>query len=62
LAELNLPVSATIDPHSGKALKLKHTDEGWIIYSVMQNGVDDHGDFKDLKDSGVAPPKLRLTE
>ena len=43
LADLSLPKEATIDPFSGEPLKVKHTDEGWIIYSVMQNGVDDGG-------------------
>ena len=62
LEELDLPKSTTIDPYSGKPLKLKHTDEGWVVYSVMENGVDDGGDFKGLKDFGVAPRKLRLTE
>jgi hypothetical protein len=27
----------------------------------MENGVDDGGNFKDLKDYGVAPGKLRKT-
>ncbi len=62
LEELSLPNEATIDPFSGEPIKLKHTQDGWIIYSVMQNGVDDGGDFKDLKDYGLAPPKLRLTQ
>jgi hypothetical protein len=62
LEELDLPQAATIDPYSGEPLKLKHTDEGWVVYSVMENGLDDGGDFKGLKDFGVAPRKLRLTE
>jgi hypothetical protein len=62
LAELDLPAAATIDPYSGKQLKLKHTHEGWVVYSVMENGVDDGGDFLGRKDYGVAPRKLRLTE
>jgi hypothetical protein len=62
LEELSLPSEAMIDPYSGEPLKLRHTDKGWIVYSVMENGVDDGGDFKELKDYGVAPPKLRVTE
>jgi hypothetical protein len=62
LQELGLPAAATIDPYSGGPLKLKHTDEGWVVYSVMENGVDDDGDFMGRKDFGVAPRKLRLTE
>lgn len=59
LEELALPNEATIDPFSGEPLKLKHTEEGWIIYSVMNNGVDDGGDFTDMKDWGLAPPGWR---
>lgn len=62
LEELALPAEAVIDPYSGEPLLLKHTEDGWVIYSVMENGVDDGGDFKGLKDFGVAPPKRRLTE
>ena len=62
LADLSLPREATIDPFSGEPLRLKHTDEGWIVYTVMENGVDDGGDFKGLKDYGLAPPKWRATE
>jgi hypothetical protein len=61
LADLSLPKEATIDPFSGEPLKLKHTDEGWVVYSVFTNGVDDGGNFKDMKDCGVAPRKLRAT-
>lgn len=59
LADLDLPNEATIDPYTGEPLKLKHIDEGWIVYSVAENGADDGGDFNDLKDYGVAPPKHR---
>jgi hypothetical protein len=62
LEELNLLDPATIDPYSGQPLKLKQTPEGWLIYSIMENGVDDGGDFKHLKDYGVGPPKLRLEQ
>jgi hypothetical protein len=62
LDELSLPASATIDPYSGEPLKMKHTDDGWVVYSVMENVVDDGGDFIGRKDYGVAPRKLRLTE
>jgi hypothetical protein len=62
LEELALPRAATIDPYSGEPLKLKHTDDGWVVYSVMGNGKDDGGDFKGLNDYGVAPPKIRVAE
>ncbi|HEX2477498.1 MAG TPA: hypothetical protein VHK01_22265 [Lacipirellulaceae bacterium] len=62
LNDLSLPASATIDPFDDEPLKLKHTDEGWIVYTVMNDGEDDGGDFKELKDYGVAPRKWRVTE
>jgi hypothetical protein len=62
LDELGLPNEATIDPFDGKPLKIKHTNEGWVVYTVMLNGVDDGGDFIELKDYGVAPRELRLTK
>jgi hypothetical protein len=62
LDELALSKTVTIDPYSGGPLKLKHTDDGWTIYSVMENGVDDGGDFIELKDYGLAPPRFRRTE
>jgi hypothetical protein len=55
LQDLSLPKEATIDPFSGEPLKVKRTDEGWVIYSVGTNGIDDGGDFKDQKDVGLAP-------
>jgi hypothetical protein len=59
LADLGLPAKATIDPFSGKPLILKHTDDGWIVYSVGRDGQDDGGVLKDLKDCGVGPSKAR---
>jgi hypothetical protein len=59
LEELKLPADAVIDPHSGQPLKLKHTDDGWVVYSVMENGIDDGGDFTDIKDFGVGPRAVR---
>jgi hypothetical protein len=54
-ADLGLIESATLDPFSGEPLILKKVDNGWVIYSVMQNGKDDGGNFKDYTDWGVAP-------
>lgn len=59
LDDLDLPTEATIDPYTGDPLKIKLTDEGWVVYSVGENGADDGGVFKDQKDIGVAPPKHR---
>lgn len=57
LEDLSLPREATLDPFSGKPLLLKHTDEGWLIYSVGANRTDDGGDLTDQKDAGLAPRK-----
>ena len=57
LADLKLPKEATIDPFSDKPLITRHTDAGWLVYSVGQNGVDDGGKFDDEKsDIGLGPP------
>ena len=61
LEELGLPAEALVDPFDGKPLKLKHTSDGWMVYTVMFDGVDDGGDFTDLKDFGVGPRKQRIT-
>ena len=55
LTELKLPSPVTTDPFSGRPMILKSTPAGWVIYSVAENGADDGGDFKDLKDWGMAP-------
>jgi hypothetical protein len=62
LEELGLQKEVTMDPYSDEPLILDHTEDGWMIYSVMENGEDDGGDFKQLKDYGLAPPKRRATE
>jgi hypothetical protein len=56
LGDLTLPKEATIDPFSGKPLLLNHTDDGWLIYSVGRDGVDD---FEDQKDYGLGPRNRR---
>jgi hypothetical protein len=62
LEELGLARETTIDPFDGKPLKLKHAKEGWIVYTVFKNGVDDGGTFIGMQDFGLAPPQLRMTE
>jgi hypothetical protein len=65
LEGLSLPQEATIDPFTGESLKLKHTPNGWLIYSVMQNGVDDGGEFNEAQkkdDQGFAPRKHRTED
>jgi hypothetical protein len=56
LADLGLPSDATVDPYSGQPMSLKHTDDGWIVYSVGQNRRDDGGALNDQRlDVGIGP-------
>jgi hypothetical protein len=59
IIELALPAAATVDPFSGKPLVMKKTDDGWLVYSVGRDGVDDGGNFTNLKDYGVGPPQAK---
>ena len=55
LADLGLPAEATIDPFNGEPLHVKKLPEGWMVYSVGGNLVDDGG-LLDLKtDIGAGP-------
>jgi hypothetical protein len=55
LTDLGLPEPATIDPYNGEPLHVKKRPEGWMVYSVGSNLVDDGGilDFKN--DLGAGP-------
>jgi hypothetical protein len=55
LSDLKLPEDLVRDPFSGEPLKLKRTEDGWLIYTVWQNGIDDGGDFTEMKDWGLGP-------
>jgi hypothetical protein len=48
---------ATLDPFSGKPLVVKRIEDGWMVYSVGENGIDDGGSFVDQKDWGLGPRK-----
>ena len=54
LTELGLPDSATLDPFSGEPLHVKKLPEGWMVYSVGANLMDDGGKV-DGTDVGVRP-------
>jgi hypothetical protein len=56
LAEAGLPDGATADPFGVGPLVAKHTDAGWLVYSVGDNGVDDGGVFEQVQDVGFGPP------
>ncbi len=55
LADLELPAEATFDPFNGKPLVFRATEEGWLIYSVYNNGTDEGGVFKKQEDIGLGP-------
>ena len=55
IAELDLPEQATTDPFTGKPLILNESDEGWVIYSVGADEVDDGGKIEDFTDFGIGP-------
>jgi hypothetical protein len=60
LAEAGLPDGATADPFGTGSLVAKHTDAGWLVYSMGDNGVDDGGAFEDVRDVGFGPPAPRI--
>ncbi len=47
MAELGLPEEAGIDPFNGKPLIIKKPPEGWLVYSVGENLIDDGGKVED---------------
>jgi hypothetical protein len=55
LASLGLPPDATIDPFSDKPLHVKKLPEGWMVYSVGPDGVDDGGNLNGKTDFGFGP-------
>jgi hypothetical protein len=55
LADLGLPPEAKIDPFNGEPLHVKHLPEGWMVYSVGANLVDDGGIPDGKSDVGVGP-------
>jgi len=55
LTELGLPAEATIDPFNGKPLNVKRLPQGWMVYSVGRDGVDDGGKLDWRTDIGAGP-------
>jgi hypothetical protein len=64
LGELGLPAETCTDPFTGEPLCVKKTPQGWIVYSVGRNYVDDGGKVEDPNDGdvGVGPPAAAKTE
>lgn len=55
LTDLGLTAEATIDPYNGEALHVKKLPEGWKVYSVGKNLVDDGGILDWKTDVGAGP-------
>jgi hypothetical protein len=55
LSELGLPAEATIDPFNGEPLRVKKLPDGWMVYSVGANLIDDGGKLEGRADVGVGP-------
>ncbi len=62
LDELGLPPETTIDPFCGEPLRIKKLPDGWMVYSVGSNLVDDGGKLDGKADVGVGPVSRRDTE
>lgn len=55
LDELGLPATALLDPFNDEPLHVAKRPEGWMVYSVGLNGVDDGGSLDLGSDVGVGP-------
>jgi hypothetical protein len=55
LTALGLPAEATIDPYTQKPLIVKKLPNGWLVYSVGPDLVDDGGTFDKARDVGFGP-------
>lgn len=55
LTTLGLPAEATIDPFTEKPLIVKKRPDGWLVYSVGPDLVDDGGTFIEARDLGFEP-------
>jgi hypothetical protein len=61
LSDLGLPPEVTVDPFNGQPLHVKRLPQGWLVYSVGQNLIDDGGDIESQADIGVGPPAPQET-
>ncbi|WP_337177166.1 hypothetical protein [Paludisphaera sp.] len=55
LTTLDLPAEATVDPFTGRPLIVKKLAEGWLVYSVGPDLVDDGGTLDKARDVGYGP-------
>lgn len=56
LAQLGLPTAATADPFFWEPLRFQKLSDGWLVYSVGENFIDDRGHISDGQDIGFGPP------
>jgi hypothetical protein len=61
LVDLGFPQETTTDPYNSKPLTIKRLPDGWLVYSVGMNLVDDGGTFEKVEDVGVGPIKANQT-
>jgi hypothetical protein len=62
LTDLGLAEQATIDPYNSEPLHVKKLPEGWLVYSVGRNLVDDGGILDYKNDLGAGPISRRELE
>ncbi|GAC1474294.1 MAG: hypothetical protein NVSMB9_24370 [Isosphaeraceae bacterium] len=55
LNDLGLPAEVTLDPFNGQPLHVKKLPEGWMVYSVGSNLLDDGGKLDWTTDIGFGP-------
>jgi hypothetical protein len=55
LNDLGLPAEAIMDPYTGEPLHVKRLPQGWLVYSVGRNFIDDGGKIDDFSDVGIGP-------
>jgi hypothetical protein len=56
LSGLGLPLDVITDPFDGQPLRVKKLPQGWLIYSVGPNRIDDGGVLDNKTDVGLGPP------
>ena len=56
LSDLGLAPEVTTDPFDGQPLRIKKLPQGWLIYSVGPNRIDDGGVLDGRTDVGLGPP------
>lgn len=58
LEALGLPRETTLDPFTDEPLQVRKRPEGWLVYSVGKDLVDDGGEVKRDRDVGFGPAAI----